>query len=151
MANTMADINQFARYTFSQHKHGIKSRILGADNREYALHIPQTSPDMYFLPNTNQILFSDGQRYDMDEETKRIVKKYIRVRRIRDGVLLLMVTGAAGAVMAIIAAIAIYPTERKNMEIKEKVSAYEKTLPGYLEQKQKVEHFADSLRRAKNH
>ncbi len=146
MANTIADINQFARYTFNQHKHGIKSRILGADNREYALHVPQTSQDIYFLPDTNQILFSDGQRYDMDDETKRIVKKYIRVRRIRDGVLLLMVTGAAGAVMA---AIAIYPTERKNMEIKEKVSAYEKTLPGYLEQKQKVEHFADSLRRAK--
>ena len=149
MADTIADINQFARYTFSQHKHGIKSQILGADNREYALHIPQTSPDIYFLPNTNQILFSDGQRYDMDNETKHIVKKYIRVRRIRDRVSLLMVTGAAGMVMVIFAAIAIYPIERKNMEIKEKVSAYEKTLPGYLEQKQKVERFADSLRRAK--
>ena len=151
MADKIADINQFARYTFNQNKRHIKGQILGADNREYALRLSKNSGSMYFLPDTNQILSSDGARYDMDDETKRIVKKYIRVRRIRDGVLLLMVTGAAGAVMAGIAAIAIYPTERKNMEIKEKVSAYEKTLPGYLEQKHKVEHFADSLRCAKNH
>ena len=34
MADKIADINQFARYTFNQNKRHIKGQILGADNRE---------------------------------------------------------------------------------------------------------------------
>lgn len=150
MADKIADINQFARYTFNQNKRHIKGQILGADNREYALRLSKNSGSMYFLPDTNQILSSDGARYDMDDETKRIVKRYMRTRRIRNGVLLFVAMGAVGTVMAGIAAIAIYPIERKNMEIKKKVSAYEKTLPGYLEQKQRVEQYRDSLVRARH-
>lgn len=151
MSDTIADINHFARYTFNHNKHHIKSKVIGTDNREYALCVSKNSNHMYFLPDTNQILYSDGTRYDMDDETRRIVKKYMRARRVRNGLLLFVAMGGVGTVMAGIAAMVIYPFERKNMEIKEKVGAYEKTLPGYLEQKQKVEHFADSLRRAKNH
>lgn len=150
MSDKIADINQFARYTFNRNKHHIKSKVIGTDNREYALCVSKNSNSMYFLPNTNQILYPDGTRYDMDDGTRRIVKKYMRVRRVRNRLLLLVATGAVGTVMAGIVAIAIYPVERKNMEIKEKVSAYEKTLPGYLEQKQKVEHYRDSLLRARH-
>ena len=35
-------------------------------------------------------------------------------------------------------------------EINKQVEEYEKSLPGYLEQKQRVEHYRDSLMRAKN-
>lgn len=39
--------------------------------------------------------------------------------------------------------------EKKAQRVKKQVEAYEKTLPGYLEQKQAVEHYRDSLMRAK--
>lgn len=39
--------------------------------------------------------------------------------------------------------------EKKVQRVKKQVEAYEKTLPGYLEQKQAVEHYRDSLMRAK--
>ena len=37
----------------------------------------------------------------------------------------------------------------REIKIDKKVSAYEKTLPGYLEQKQRVEHYRDSLKYSK--
>ena len=39
--------------------------------------------------------------------------------------------------------------EKKAQRVKKQVEAYEKTLPGYTEQKQMVEHYRDSLMRAK--
>lgn len=39
--------------------------------------------------------------------------------------------------------------EKKAQRVKKQVDAYEKTLPGYLEQKQAVEHYRDSLMHAK--
>ena len=39
--------------------------------------------------------------------------------------------------------------EKKVQRVKKQVEAYEKTLPGYLEQKQAVEHYRDSLMHAK--
>lgn len=40
--------------------------------------------------------------------------------------------------------------EKRQNRIDDQVKEYEKTLPGYLEQKQQVEHFRDSLIHAKN-
>lgn len=41
--------------------------------------------------------------------------------------------------------------ENRQEQINKQVETYEKTLPGYLEQKQMVEHYRDSLIHAKNH
>ena len=41
--------------------------------------------------------------------------------------------------------------ENRQEQINKQVETYEKTLPGYLEQKQMVEYYRDSLMRTKNH
>lgn len=55
MSDKVADINQFARYTFNRNKHHIKSKVIGTDNREYALCVSKNSNSMYFLPNTYKV------------------------------------------------------------------------------------------------
>lgn len=53
---------------------------------------------------------------------------------------------------SIIIAIGIisYVEHKKTQRVNKQVEAYEKTLPGYLEQKQMVEHYRDSLMNVKD-
>ena len=58
------------------------------------------------------------------------------------GGLLIMVGGVINGVIS-------YADYKKAQRVKKQVEAFEKTLPGYLEQKQAVEHYRDSLMHAK--
>lgn len=64
--------------------------------------------------------------------------------RIGQAILLitLLGLGAAGLIYGI-------HSQRKEKRVNQQVEEYEKTLPGYLEQKQMVEHYRDSLMNAK--
>lgn len=65
--------------------------------------------------------------------------------RIKPGVLF-MIAG----ILVMAAAIVKYQKDQKTQRVEEKVKAYEKTLPAdYLEYKQAVEHYRDSLMHAK--
>lgn len=63
--------------------------------------------------------------------------------------ILFMLAGLTVAAVGVINGVISYADYKKAQRVNKQVEAYEKTLPGYLEQKQAVEHYRDSLMHAK--
>ncbi|MBR4806569.1 MAG: hypothetical protein IKZ64_01975, partial [Alphaproteobacteria bacterium] len=110
-----------------------------------ALEIDKPTDAMYLLVGAKQIYFKRNY-YDMDKRTYALAKP--RLRRIKrkqkwqkfwekhgGAVITFGFCGTALTLVLIGAAL----SENKRRQINAKVSAYEKTLPEYLEQKQQVE------------
>ena len=73
-----------------------------------------------------------------------MAKKEIDVREVVFYVAFFL--GVTGTVAGIISSVVVRDIkEKKTQRVNKQVEAYEKTLPGYLEQKQVVEHYRDSL------
>ncbi|MBO4700456.1 MAG: hypothetical protein J5620_01765 [Alphaproteobacteria bacterium] len=60
-----------------------------------------------------------------------------------------LVIGVFLATACIVSPVIFYEMHKKAQRANKQVEAYEKTLPGYLEQKQAVEHYRDSLMHGK--
>ena len=68
-----------------------------------------------------------------------------KIRRITPGVLFTF-----AGMLFMVTAIVRYQTDKKTQRVNKQVEAYEKTLPAdYMEYKQAVEHYRDSLMNAK--
>lgn len=129
------EINKMARDAFA---HNFRTVY----NKDGVLY--QDGCDIQLLVKTNQIRINNAL-FQMDDETKDFVEDYIRKssRKKDDRFALVAIMFICVMAMGLVAW--SVNQDKKTQKINEKVSAYEKTLPGYLEQKQKVERYRDSL------
>ena len=139
--NVSADeINKMARDTFAHNLGTVynKDNVLCQDNS-----------DIQLLVKTHQIRINNTL-FPMDDETKYFVENYIykKLRKRDDRFALLIIMAVFGMTIGVVAW--SINQDKKTQKINEKVNAYEKTLSGYLEQKQKVAHYRDSLMNMQN-
>ncbi len=120
-----------------------------------ALEIDKKTETLLLLVKTRQIYFN-RRYYTMNKETYALARPLLaRINRKQkwqkfwnkhSGVASSFLLG--GTALAVLLAIANL-SENNRKETKTADAKYEKTLSKYLEQKQKVENYRDSLRRAK--
>lgn len=140
--------NLAAQNVFSNDQKGIR---LTRNEIENSYILCKDNSDIQLLIETHQIKF-ENKLYPMDAKTEKLVESCMhelaRRKRERDikfsyAIIVICIAGLAGLIGGAISN--YYAGERKKAKVEEKVHAFEKTLPGYLEQKQRVEHFRDSL------
>lgn len=146
---TEAEVNQKVQNLFKTKAPTKRVSLSYAEKNTYedSLKFIDDNNPIYLLLATKQILFEKSV-YKMDAETKKSVLQYFksckRKTYWKQNGLLIAFYIISGVIISY-ALSNMYVNHHKRKQVETKVREYEKNLPGYLEYKEQVEHYRDSL------